>query len=166
MGQKWGWGFIQRGNTGFYILVFVMGFHVLMMLIFVIKGYSSLSQRIDEAIKMKFHPNNKVNAKNKKLIVIKVKNNNNNDIKLESGRIKRSRRNKTGKSMKNGKNGDKTDKKNSVRLKQYKNNNSGSKHNLVDSEQSDGNKKKRKITSENDKKYDKNNTRENRTIKN
>lgn len=147
-----------RENPGFYILVFVMGFHVLMMLIFVIKGYSSLSQRIDEAIKMKFHPNNKVNAKNKKLIVIKVKNNNNNDIKLESGRIKRSRRNKTGKSMKNGKNGEKTDKKNSVRLKQYKNNNSGSKHTLVDNELSDGNKKKKKnITSENDKKDYKNN---------
>ena len=147
-----------RANPGFYILVFVMGFHVLMMLIFVIKGYSSLSQRIDEAIKMKFHPNNKVNEKNKKLIVIKVKNNNNNDNKLESGRIKRSRRNKTGKNMKNVKNGDKTDKRNSVRLKQYKNSNSGSKHNLVDNEQSDRNKKKKKsITSENDKKNDKNN---------
>ena len=146
-----------RANPGFYILVFVMGFHVLMMLLFVIKGYSSLSQRIDEAIKMKFHPNNKVNAKNNKLIVIKIKNNN-NDIKLDSGRIKRNRRNKSGKNMKNVKNGDKTDKKNSVRLKQCKNNNSGSKHNLVDNEESDEKKKKKKnVTSESDKKNDKNN---------
>ena len=146
-----------RANPGFYILGFVMGFHVLMMLLFVIKGYSSLSQRIDEAIKMKFHPNNKVNAKNNKLIVIKIKNNN-NDIKLDSGRIKRNRRNKSGKNMKNVKNGDKTDKKNSVRLKQCKNNNSGSKHNLVDNEESDEKKKKKKnVTSEGDKKNDKNN---------
>ena len=146
-----------RANPGFYILGFVMGFHVLMMLLFVIKGYSSLSQRIDEAIKMKFHPNNKVNAKNNKLIVIKIKNNN-NDIKLDSGRIKRNRRNKSGKNMKNVKNGDKTDKKNSVRLKQCKNNNSGSKHNLVDNEESDEKKKKKKnVTSESDKKIDNNN---------
>ena len=147
-----------RANPGFYILVFVMCFHVLMMLLFVIKGYSSLSQRIDEAIKMKFHPNDKVNTKNNKLIVIKIKNNSNNGIKVDSGRIKRSRRNKSGKNMKNVKNGDKTDKKNSARLKQSKNNNSGSKHNLVDNEESDEKKKKKKnVTSEGDKKNDKNN---------
>ena len=146
-----------RENPGFYLLVFVMAFHILMMILFLIKGYSSLNQRIDEAIKMTFHPNDEENKKNTKLIVIRIKKKNNDDIKVESGRIKRSKRNKTSKSMKNIKSGGKTDKKNSVYLKKS-NNNSGSKNSLVNNETSGGKKKKkRNLTTEDNKENDKSN---------
>ena len=68
-----------KTNPGFYLTVIVLGFFVLFFIFFIFKGYSSLKQRIDEAIKLKYHPNKKLDSKNSKLIIIKIKNNNNNE---------------------------------------------------------------------------------------
>ena len=57
-------------NPGFYSTAIAAGFFVLMFLIFCIFGYRSLSKRIDQAIKMKFHPNKKEDINNKRLIFI------------------------------------------------------------------------------------------------
>jgi hypothetical protein len=57
-------------NPGFYSTAIAASFFVLMFLIFCIFGYRSLSKRIDQAIKMKFHPNKKEDINNKRLIFI------------------------------------------------------------------------------------------------
>jgi hypothetical protein len=88
-----------KKNPGFYLLVFVLAFLIVIFFIFIIKGYSSLSERIDEAIKFKFHPSK--DNKNNKLIVIKMKNNNNNINIGKSTKIKKNKRNKTNKNSKN-----------------------------------------------------------------
>ena len=69
-------------NPSFYLLSIILLFLFIIILLFIFKGYNSLSQRIDEAIKMKFHP--ELIHPNKNLIVIKIKikhKNNNNNIK-------------------------------------------------------------------------------------
>ena len=83
-------------NPGFYLLSIILLFLFIIILLFIFKGYNSLSQRIDEAIKMKFHP--KLIHPNKNLIVIKIKikhkinnnkikkNNNNNNNKSRSSK--------------------------------------------------------------------------------
>ena len=43
-------------NPGFYLLSLILLFLLIIIFLFIFKGYNSLSQRIDEAIKMKFHP--------------------------------------------------------------------------------------------------------------
>ena len=71
-----------KKNPGFYIPLFGLILLFFIMILFCFKGYNNLSQRIDEAIKLKFHENhNKNKNKNNKLIVFTVKNNNNNNKK-------------------------------------------------------------------------------------
>ena len=74
-----------KSNPGFYITSIFLFFFILIFFIFLCKGYSSLSQRIDQAIKIKFHKSNKEKEKDDKLIIIKVK----KDILGSSKTIKR-----------------------------------------------------------------------------
>ena len=81
-----------KANPGFYLTLFILVFFVIIFFVFLFKGYSALSNRIDEAIKMKFNPNKKENEKNDKLIIIKINNKvsskNNNKIKRTSKKSK------------------------------------------------------------------------------
>ncbi len=63
-------------NPGFYLTVIVAGIFDLIFFLFCIIGYRALSKRIDEAIRLKFHPNKKEDMNNKKLIIIKLNENN------------------------------------------------------------------------------------------
>ena len=65
-----------KTNPGFYLTVIVLSVFVLFFIFFIFKGYNSLKQRIDEAIKLKFHPNKKLDANNNKLTIIRIKKNN------------------------------------------------------------------------------------------
>ena len=79
-----------KKNPGFYLTVIVLSFFVLIYIFFIFKGYSSLKQRIDEAIRLKFHPNQKEDEKNSKLIIVKINNNKNkNDNQINENRIKK-----------------------------------------------------------------------------
>ena len=91
-------------NPGFYLLSLILLFLFIIIFLFIFKGYNSLSQRIDEAIKMKFHP--ELKNPNKKLIILKIKithKNNNNKIKKNNNNKSRSSKNnkKESKSSKN-----------------------------------------------------------------
>ena len=91
-------------NPGFYLLSLILLFLFIIIFLFIFKGYNSLSQRIDEAIKMKFHLKSK--DPNKKLIImkIKIKNKNNNN------KIKKTNNNKKSHSSKNNKKENKSSK--------------------------------------------------------
>ena len=69
-------------NPGFYLTVIVAGIFDLIFFLFCIIGYRALSKRIDEAIRLKFHPNKKEDMNNKKLIIIKLNENNKNNKKI------------------------------------------------------------------------------------
>ena len=71
-------------NPGFYLTVIVAGIFDLIFFLFCIIGYRSLSKRIDEAIRLKFHPNKKEDMNNKKLIIIKLNENNKKIIRRKT----------------------------------------------------------------------------------
>ena len=94
-----------KTNPGFYLTVIILSFFVLIYIFFVFKGYSSLKRRIDEAIKLKFHPS-KEDEKNNKLIIVRInnnKNNKNNDNQRNDNKIKKSKKknSKTNRASKN-----------------------------------------------------------------
>ena len=105
-------------NPGFYLLSLILLFLFIIIFLFIFKGYNSLSQRIDEAIKMKFHLKSK--DPNKKLIImkIKIKNKNNNNNK-----IKKTNNNKKSHSSKNNKKENKSSKNIHIRRGSFTSNN-------------------------------------------
>lgn len=76
-------------NPGFYLLSLILLFLFIIIFIFIFKGYNSLSQRIDEAIKMKFHP--ELDVSNKNLIVLKIKIKHKNSSRIKKNKNKRSK---------------------------------------------------------------------------
>ena len=104
-------------NPGFYLLSLILLFLFIIIFLFIFKGYNSLSQRIDEAIKMKFHFESK--DPNKKLIImkIKIKNKNNNN------KIKKTNNNKKSHSSKNNKKENKSSKNIHIRRGSFTSNN-------------------------------------------
>ena len=104
-------------NPGFYLLSLILLFLFIIIFLFIFKGYNSLSQRIDEAIKMKFHLKSK--DPNKKLIImkIKIKNKNNNN------KIKKTNNNKKSHSSKNNKKENKSSKNIHIRRSSFTSNN-------------------------------------------
>ena len=104
-------------NPGFYLLSLILLFLFIIIFLFIVKGYNSLSQRIDEAIKMKFHLKSK--DQNKKLIImkIKIKNKNNNN------KIKKTNNNKKSHSSKNNKKENKSSKNIHIRRSSFTSNN-------------------------------------------
>ena len=104
-------------NPGFYLLSLILLFLFIIIFLFIFKGYNSLSQRIDEAIKMKFHLKSK--DQNKKLIImkIKIKNKNNNN------KIKKTNNNKKSHSSKNNKKENKSSKNIHIRRSSFTSNN-------------------------------------------
>ena len=76
-------------NPGFYLLSLILLFLFIIIFIFIFKGYNSLSQRIDEAIKMKFHP--ELDVPNKNLIVLKIKIKHKNSSRIKKNKNKRSK---------------------------------------------------------------------------
>ena len=104
-------------NPGFYLLSLILLFLFIIIFLFIFKGYNSLSQRIDEAIKMKFHLKSK--DQNKKLIImkIKIKNKNNNN------KIKKTNNNKKSHSSKNNKKENKSSKNIHIRRGSFTSNN-------------------------------------------
>ena len=69
-----------KKNPGFYIPLFGLILLFFIMILFCFKGYNNLSQRIDEAIKAKFHENKYTTENKNKLIIFTVKKNNINSI--------------------------------------------------------------------------------------
>ena len=76
-------------NPGFYLLSLILLFLFIIIFIFIFKGYNSLSQRIEEAIKMKFHP--ELDVSNKNLIVLKIKIKHKNSSRIKKNKNKRSK---------------------------------------------------------------------------
>ena len=81
-----------KSNTGFFLLGVIIVFFIIVMILFCIKGYNSLENKIDEIISIKFKNKKRSNKKSKTAIhsqnkVIKITNNNNtnnNIIKIRN----------------------------------------------------------------------------------
>jgi surface protein len=87
-----------KSNTGFFLLAVIIVLFIIVMILFCIKGYNSLENKIDEIISIKFKVSKSSNKKKKKINLIHTNiesdnNNNNNKIK------KRSYKNKTRKNL-------------------------------------------------------------------
>lgn len=129
-----------KSNPGFYLTLFILFFFVLIFFIFLFIGYKSLKERIDRAVNMKFHPNQKEDDKNGKLIILKLKKNNKpNDESANSNKIRKAktRIDKKNKSMKGD--GNKLKKKKTAR--NLHKNTVGSRNNLILGNKGDSEKK-------------------------
>ena len=87
-----------KKNPGFYIPLFGLVFLIVIIIMFIFKGYNVLSQRIDEAIKFNFHYKNNKNflksqENNKKYIIININKYLKDDITNNSSNSKKKKKN-------------------------------------------------------------------------
>ena len=86
-----------KNNTGFFLLGIIIALFIIVMIIFCVRGYNNLENKIDEVISIKFKNKNKSktsihdiihnkNTKNKKIIKKGKKNNKNNSLRNTSNR--------------------------------------------------------------------------------
>ena len=71
-----------KSNTGFFLLAIIIVLFIIVMIIFCIKGYNNLENKIDEVISIKFKTEKNTRKKNKSKTLINEitpsKNNNTN----------------------------------------------------------------------------------------